>query len=309
MKSKGTQSDQDTTGVRHRETTQDDRQRVITLRNYSGMTWAKIAKTLGINQQTCQRIYERTKATGTPSNTLRTGRPPIFDEAEKQHLVAFITQDSTTRRLSWIAIGIEMGYACSPKTIQNVMHSIGYHKRVPRHKPHIRPYNKPKHVTWCQEHLYWTYDEWKRIIWTDESSFSTAGFGHRPWVIRRPDEEYHPDCIDETFEQGRKTIMAWGVFCSTIKSELIFIPGKAKMDSALYIEHIMEPHLISFWHQCYKEYEWTKVAEDGALGHKKHAIEYRNLNNIDSVPWPAQSPDLNLIESFWMDIETELGEI
>jgi hypothetical protein len=26
------------------------------------------------------------------------------------------------------------------------------------------------------------------------------------------------------------------------------------------------------------------------------------------IQWPAQSPGLNLIEAFWLDMETELGE-
>jgi len=102
--------------------------------------------------------------------------------------------------------------------------------------------------------------------------------------------------------------MVWGAFCGRIKSDLVFIPGKATMDSALYVENVMEPHVVPFWHECREAYGWVAVMGDGVPGHKGFAKNYRQLNAMEHIPLPAQSPDLNLIEALWLDMEMELGE-
>lgn len=93
-----------------------------------------------------------------------------------------------------------------------------------------------------------------------------------------------------------------------MKSDLYFVPSGPKIDSSVYTTEILDPLLIPFWHQTCEEYGWTQVVEDGALGHKKWAIECRRKNNIVVINWSPQSPHLNLIEVLWGDMETELGE-
>jgi len=68
---------------------------------------------LNINRRTCERIFKRWKADDIlPRIERDPDRPPIFDDAERARLEAFVTRDARTRRLSWEAIRQEMGYIC-----------------------------------------------------------------------------------------------------------------------------------------------------------------------------------------------------
>jgi hypothetical protein len=82
-------------------------------------------------------MYKRSRRQGTLSTCERTGRPIIFDGIETQRLKEFITRDARTRGTCWEAIRIEMGYACSAKSIKNVIALLGYHRRVSRREFNI----------------------------------------------------------------------------------------------------------------------------------------------------------------------------
>ena len=50
-----------------------------------------------------------------------------------------------------------------------------------------------------------------------------------------------------------------------------------------------------------------KVVQDNDPKHTTMSVKkWFSDNKIDSLPWPAQYPDLNLIENLWHDVEKRI---
>jgi len=83
----------------------------------------------------------------------------------------------------------------------------------------------------------------------------------------------------------------------------VFISSKVKVNSALYIRNIRYTKLVLFRYYCCAEYGWVTIVEDnGTPNDKSISTHYRNLNQIETTKWVAQSPYLNLIENLSLDI-------
>ncbi|CAB5390250.1 unnamed protein product [Rhizophagus irregularis] len=89
------------------------------------------------------------------------------------------------------------------------------HSRIPRFSPLISESNKAKRLLWARAHENWTVEDFKRVVWSDESTytqFRTSGFG-RVW--RESSEEFYEDCIASTVQKSFGQ-MFWGCFPSWV---------------------------------------------------------------------------------------------
>ena len=51
---------------------------------------------------------------------------------------------------------------------------MGFNGRGVAHKPKITMLNPKRRLEWCKGHRHWTLEQWKLVLWSDESRFTMA---------------------------------------------------------------------------------------------------------------------------------------
>jgi hypothetical protein len=64
------------------------------------------------------------------------------------------------------------GSNVSTRTVRWELHEMGFHGRAAAHKPKITKRNAKRWLDWCKARRRWTLEQWKRILWRDESRFT-----------------------------------------------------------------------------------------------------------------------------------------
>ncbi|RHY49393.1 hypothetical protein DYB28_004948 [Aphanomyces astaci] len=151
------------------------------------------------------------KKAGLVYSAPRTGRPPVTTPLEDRIIVRAVKQN---HRLS--AETLQETFAVfhdkdiSLATIRQRIRHTGLHGRVARKKPYLSKANKKKRLDYAKNYQHWTYDDWKKVLFTDESPFNSTGSSGRVYVWRRPGEEFNEACIVPTFKSGRQSVIVWG---------------------------------------------------------------------------------------------------
>jgi hypothetical protein len=67
---------------------------------------------------------------------------------------------------------IAPGSNVSITTVHRELHEMGFHGRASAHKPKITMRNAKRWLEWCKARHHWTLEQWKCVLWSEESRFT-----------------------------------------------------------------------------------------------------------------------------------------
>lgn len=276
-----------------KQLSRDDRLRVETLYFDANFTQAQIALQLNIS---LRQIRYALSHRLTPQKRLR-GKRPYLNTPQRKRLIEWVTSSEANRRIRWADIPDILDFDCGEKAIRTAFQKEGFVRRIARRKPPLTERHRQDRLAWAWEHVFWTDEQWDLVLWSDET-WVNPGKHTKTWVTRRIGEEdlFHEDCI-ENRHQRKIGWMFWGS-----------ISGKYGRHRGLFWEKDWETVnagsysgiIIPIVQEILSQNPELSFQQDNAKGHSA-AFTKEVLEAIGITPifWPANSPDLNPIETVW----------
>jgi transposase len=205
--------------MRHHQIT--IRAQALALVTLANMPVATVAEMTGISRQHIYILIKNAKQRGfNPTvdprileeyviDAPRSGRPKEISPLVEQAIIETVTKDRAGREKSSEYLAYEAGI--SQSSTLRILKRSGLSKTKPTWKPGLTDAAKKRRLQFCLDHADWTLEDWKNVIWTDQTSIV---LGHRRGAIRvwrTQDEATDPSCVRRRWK-GVTEFMFWGSF-------------------------------------------------------------------------------------------------
>ncbi len=211
----------------------EDRGKIVAFRS-KGESFREIATKIGCSPTAVMKTIKRFNEIGTLHDRPRPGRPCNLSESD----VRYITLCSKRNRMKTVPVLTyefnltrkkRVSFSCVRRSLKK-SRMVG---RVAAKKPLLRPQNIKKRLEFAKNHVNWTKEQWRRVLFTDESKFEIFGAGKRRMYVRRmANERFKSYCLKPTVKHGGGSVMVWGGVCAVGVVPLVRIKGI--MDQKVY---------------------------------------------------------------------------
>ena len=252
---------------------------------------SNVSKAFGCHRNTIIRLRQRFQQTGGVADRRIPGRPRVTNPQTDR----FITL-TRLRRCFQTATSSARQYGISKQTVWRRLRQA--RQCIWPRRPYVGQVLTARHraarLQWAQRHFRWGRHQWARVLFFDESRFNLSHHDGRIRIFRRRGERFADNCLIERDRFGGGSVMVWGGIMGRRKTNLIVM--QSNLNAQGHINQILQPEAVPFL----QRHGPAILMHDNAMPHVARICrQFLNRNNVNVLPWPAVSPDMNPIEHIW----------
>ncbi|GFV01619.1 transposable element Tcb1 transposase [Trichonephila clavipes] len=228
-----------------------------------------------------------------------------------------LSQCATSRENRQIARMTVTGLSVTSRTVAQHIESVSHHsvsaRTIRRHLQQsglsarrsllgtpLTQNHRRLRRQWCDERRMWV-TEWNEVVFTDESRIYLQHHDGRIRVGKHRGEKMLNSCVMHCHTGPAPGIMVWGGIGYHSRPPLVRIAGT--LNSHRYISEVLDPVVL----HCLQGLATTIFQQDNARPHVSRIVQRFFVNHqIESLPWPARSPEFLPIENMWSVVAQQL---
>ncbi|KAH7936256.1 hypothetical protein HPB52_021086 [Rhipicephalus sanguineus] len=183
---------------------EDERLRIVELytKEYSQRAVAAMVKR---PLKTVNRIIQAFRDENRIKDAPRKPRPRVTTQEDDMNIVAYVA-DNPRASVSEIRQCFQL--TASKTTVKRRLAEAGLKSRMAVQKPLLTNVNKSKRLSFTQRHEAWSPDDWGRVVFSDECTFTTK-WDQRARVWRPDRTRFRPEFVQRVAASGRTVVSVW----------------------------------------------------------------------------------------------------